>query len=161
MSRVLNRKNSAIIGVAFLLVAAGAYAYWTQIGTGSDTAATGTGSAIIVNQTTNPVNLAPNSGTQPLSGNFDNPNPGTVMVASVTAALASISGGGSDGTIDACTIADYRINNAMTTTISNGGVIASGNAVGTWSGPTIEMLDRPESQDNCKGATVNITYTSN
>ena len=91
-----------------------------------------------------------------LSGKFNNPNPGTVHVASVTATLDSISGGSAGP--PACTIADYQIDNATATVNAE---IAAGNAVGSWSGPTIKMLDSPTNQDACKGATVNITYSSN
>ncbi|MEA2156405.1 MAG: hypothetical protein QOE11_2545 [Solirubrobacteraceae bacterium] len=156
MTRKFNRKALAIGAVFALLAAGGAYAYWTQTGSGTGTAATGSGSAIVVNQTTTVSALSPASTPQALSGNFNNPNPGTVRVATVTASLASISGGA--GGTPACTTADYRINNPTATVNAT---IASGNGVGSWSGPTIEMLDAATNQDACKGATVNISYSSN
>jgi len=156
----IRRKRSVVIGiVAALAVAAGAYAYWTQTGSGSGTAATGSGTAITVNQTSTVTNLSPASTPQALSGTFDNPNSGTVHVTSVTATLASVTGGA--GGTPACTIADYQINNSPTTTISAAGQIPAGTGVGTWSGPTIQMLDSATNQNACKGATVNISYTSN
>ncbi len=159
MSRFMNKKSIVVVGVAFLLAAAGAYAYWTQAGTGSGTAATGSGVGITVNQTSTVTALTPASTPQALSGTFTNTNPGNVTVASVTATLDSITGG--LGGTPACTIADYQINNATTTTISASGLIPSGTGVGTWSGPTIQMLDSATNQNACKGATVNISYTSN
>jgi hypothetical protein len=155
MSRRFNPKAVAAVGFVFLLCAAGAYAYWTQAGTGSGTAATGSGSGVVVNQTSSVTNLVPGGTPQALSGTFNNPNPGTVRVAAVTAALNSITG--SVGS-PACTIADYRINNPIATVAAE---IPSGNGVGTWSGPTIEMLNTTGNQDACKNATVNVTYSSN
>jgi len=155
-----HRKRNIVIGlVAAMAVAAGAYAYWTQTGSGTGSATTGSGTPITVNQTSTVTGLSPASTPQALSGTFTNTNPGSVQVASVTATLTSISGGA--GGTPACTIADYQINNSPTTTISNGGLIPTGTGVGTWSGPTIEMIDSATNQNACKGATVNISYSSN
>ena len=156
MSRMLNRKSAAIVGVLVLFAAAGAYAYFTQTGTGDGTAATGSGTGVVVIQTSTVTELTPGSAAQPLSGNFNNPNPGTVRVVSVTASLQSVTGGA--GGTPACTIADYQINNP---TAAVNLTIAAGNGVGSWSGPTIQMLDPNTNQDACKGATVNVQYTSN
>jgi hypothetical protein len=156
-----NRKKRSIVIalVAALALSAGAYAYWTQSGSGTGSASTGSGTGITVNQTSVVSDLSPGSTPQALSGTFTNLNAGTVQVASVTATLASVTGGA--GGTPECTIADYQINNPTTTTISGGGVIASGTGVGSWSGPTIQMLDSGTNQDACKGATVNVSYSSN
>ncbi len=149
------KKRSTVIGlIAVLIASVGAYAYWTQTGAGGGTASTGSGSAIVVNQTSVITNLSPGSAPQTLSGTFTNPNPGSVRVASVTATIASVSGGA--GGTPACTVDDYAITDATTTV---GQTINSGTN-GTWSGPKIEMLDSAANQDACKGATVNVTYTS-
>ena len=137
-----------------LVAAVGAYAYWTNSGSGSGSAATGTNVAVTVVQTSTVSGLSPGSTPQALSGNFNNTNATPVYVTSVTASIASITG--SVGT-PACTAADYQINSP--TALVNAEV-PSGTAVGSWSGPTIEMLNTGANQDACKNATVNLTYTS-
>jgi hypothetical protein len=154
MSRMLNKKTAAIVSVLFLVAAGGAYAYFSQSGGGTGTATTGTGVDIVVTQVSTPTGLTPGSGTQALSGTFTNPNTSPVHIVSVTAALAAPTGGA--GT---CTVANYRIN-TPTTTFGTPLVVAANGGTGNWSGPTIEMLDTGVNQDGCKGATVNITYTT-
>jgi ABC-type glycerol-3-phosphate transport system substrate-binding protein len=161
MSRFINRRSAVVVGVLFLLSAAGAYAYFTQTGSGSGTAATGSGSAVVVNQTSTVSGLTPASTAQVLSGDFDNPNPGRVHVATITATVGSVTDT-LGAAITGCTTADYQINNSPITVGQN---IAAGNGVGSWGGgvggPTIEMLDRNVDQSACKNAIVHVSYTSN
>jgi hypothetical protein len=153
MSRMLNKKTAAIVSVLFLIAAGGAYAYFTQSGTGDGTATTGSGTGITVNQTSTVSALTPGSTAQALSGTLSNSNPGRVHVVSVTATLLSI-----QGSPAGCSIADYQINDP-TYTYPTPIDLANGTG-GAWSGPTIVMLDRNQNQDGCKGATVNIHYTT-
>lgn len=139
----------AVISAVLLAAGGGAYAYWTSIGSGSSTASTGTVVAVTVNQTSTVSGLAPGLGTQSLSGNFDNPNAGPVYIAAVTATVA-----GTDKT--GCTATDYTI--AGTATV--GVEVASGTAVGSWSGLTIKFNNKGTNQDACKGAVVTITYSA-
>jgi hypothetical protein len=155
MSRVFNRKSVAVVGVLFLLSAAGAYAYFTQTGSGSATATTGSTAPITVVQTSTISALTPGSTAQALSGKFNNPG-GAVHVTSVTATLASVTDALGDP-IGGCTTADYQINTPHPTIDLT---IAGGNGVGAWSGPTLQMLDSGANQDACKGAIVHVTYTS-
>lgn len=155
MFRQFNRKSVAVVGAFFLLVAGGAYAYWTSTGSGSGSAGTGTVTAVVVNQTSSITGLYPGGPAVALSGNFNNPNSGAVRVGTVTVALDSITG--SSGT-PACTTADYQLNNATATVNAQ---IASGNGVGSWSGPSIQMLNTGANQDACKNASVVLSYTSN
>ena len=156
MSLKHNRgKTIAVIGTAFLLAAAGAYAYWTQSGSGTGGAANGTTTAITVKQTSVVVGLYPGGPAVTLSGNFDNPNAGPVRVGTVTASLVDVTG--SAGT-PACTIADYTLANATATVNAD---VPSGMAQGAWTGPTIQLKNLATNQDACKNATVNLSYTSN
>lgn len=155
MSRKFRRISTATVGAVLLIVAGGAYAYWTVGGTGTGSAGTGTNVTITVIQTSTVSGLYPGGPSQPLSGNFNNSNTSPVRVASVTAALGSITG--SSGT-PACTIADYQINSATATVNLD---IAPGNGNGSWTGPSIQMLDTAANQDACKNVTVNLSYTSN
>lgn len=139
----------ALLGSA--LVAGAAFAYWTTTGSGSGSATTGTTTPVTVNQTSTVSNLAPGSGTQALSGNFDNPNSGPVYVASVSATVVRTDKTG-------CTAADYTI--AGTATVN--AEVPAGTAQGAWSGLTIAFNDKPATnQDACKGATVTLAFTSN
>ena len=90
MRQELGRRTVAIVaGITLLLVGGGvAFAYWTNQGAGTGSAATGTNAAVVINQTsTLTTALAPGVAAQPLSGNFDNPNTGPVYVAAVTATV--------------------------------------------------------------------------
>lgn len=152
MSRLLRQKKITVIGAICLLMAtAGAYAYWTQAGSGTGSADTGTSVALTIEQDTVVTGLAPGAPAVALEGSITNPGTGTVRVASVTVAIASVTGG--DGV---CTAANYAIANP---TDSTTGDIAGGASV-DWSGPTIRMVDTGVNQDGCKNATVNLTYSS-
>jgi hypothetical protein len=167
MSRLLNRRSIVVASLVALLAAAGAYAYWTQSGSGNGSAASkADGSDIVVNQTSTPANLTPGSTPQALSGTFTNTNAGHVYVGHITATLTSVSNG-TNGTpaitTDDCTIADYAIAGGATTAnvIDFTTEVASGSPSATpWSGLTIALLDRAGvNQNACKGATINIGYT--
>lgn len=144
-------KVAAIAG-GLVLVGGVAFAYWTQGGSGTGSASTGTTQAITVNQVDPVTNLAPGSGAQPLQGNFDNPNSGPVYVAKVAVAISSVD---STGTCDA---SDYTLS---ATEVAVGHEIAAGNGVDSWGPVTIAFNDKPGvNQDGCKGATVNLAYTA-
>jgi hypothetical protein len=155
MFRKFNRKVVVAAGAVLLIAAGGAYAYWTQGGSGTGSGANGTTVGITVNQTSTVTGMYPGGPAQALSGNFNNTNSGPVRVATVTAALVSVTG--SVGT-PACTIADYQLNTPVATVNAE---IASGSGVGAWSGPTVQLLNSATNQDACKNATVNLSYTSN
>lgn len=156
-----NKKRILAAGIvtAILLGGAGAaYAYWTNSGTGTGAADTGTNAAVTVVQTSDIAGIAPGSGTHALSGNFNNPNSGSVYVASVTVSIDSV--------VDAlgapavgCEADDYVLANATMTVNAN---VPSGTGVGSWSGATIAFVNEAaEDQNGCKNATVNLVYTSN
>jgi hypothetical protein len=146
---------AALVGV--LVIGGLAVAYWTQGGTGSGAASTGTTSAITVNQTSTASGMYPGGPAIALSGTFDNPNPGAVHISSVTAVVHAFSSQLLDGSKPACTQADYAIGGLGTGAI----VVPSGAGVGSWSGLTVRMLDGAGNQDNCKGVSITIDYTAN
>lgn len=153
MSRTFARKKIVAFGAAcFLLAATGAYAYWTQSGLGAGGAVTSTNEAITVNQTSTPTALYPGGPAQAISGNFDNPNAGKVRVAAVAVSIGSI-----EGSPAGCTAADYQLNNATATVNAE---IDPGDAVGSWSGPSVQMLNTGSNQDGCKNAIVNLSFAS-
>ncbi len=156
MRRRLSRRAAFawVVLVGGGAVAAGvAVAYWTTSGSGSGTATTGSAAGVTVNQTASPTGLYP-GGTAALSGNFDNPNSGSVYIASVAASVTAFSVQ-ADGTKPACTQANFSITG---TAIVNAEIVA-GNGVGSWSGLSLNMSDTGTNQDNCKNITVPIAYT--
>jgi len=146
-------KRIALVTAVLMLIGGAAFAYWTNSGSGSGTAQTGTNAAVVVHQTST-TDLYPGR-TQTLSGNFDNPNPGNTYVTAVTA---------TGYTIDAphvtagCTVAQG--NYTLGGTSNTPGDLPSGNGVGSWTGLTITMNNLGSNQDACKGAVVTITYAS-
>ena len=153
-----NRRKILLVAGALLLVfaAAGAYAYWSQGGSGSGSATAGSTSSVTVNQTNSVTGLYPGGAAVTLSGNFDNSNASAVQISSVTAVVSSISNAGTDLSKPACTSADFSIGGSM-----GAATIPSGTGVGSWTGLTIQLVNAVTNQDNCKGATANITNTAN
>ncbi|MGI8457339.1 MAG: hypothetical protein ACR2LI_04395 [Propionibacteriaceae bacterium] len=130
--------------------AGAAFAYWTNQGSGTGTAETGTNEAITINQVTDVTDMGPGVAPQALSGNFDNPNDGPVYVAAVTATVT-----GTDKT--GCGVTDFTI--AGTAPVA--AQVPAGTAVGSWAGLTIQFNNKVgTNQDACKGAVVTLTYAS-
>jgi hypothetical protein len=154
------RKKTAVVatGLALALATAAiAFAYWTNSGTGSGSASAGNDTGITVNQTSTVAGLYPGGPAEALSGDFDNPNSSQVYVHQVSATLASVSGGAQDSGKPACTVADFQLSGTATVDAE----VPSGNGVGAWSGISVRLLDGSANQDNCKNATVHISYSSN
>lgn len=141
--------------VASLVLAGGAYAYWTAggSGTGSGSAA-GSTTALTVNQSTTLAAMYPGDSAQTISGNFGNTNSGPIRVNTVTASIASVvkAAGAASGTCDAT---DFTLANAVMTVNAE---VPVGSGQGAWTGATIKFNNKASSQDQCKGATVNLSY---
>lgn len=148
------KKKAAALGIASVLVATGAYAYWTAGGSGTGTAATGTASAIVAKQTSTVTAMGPGVAAQALSGTFDNETDSAIYVTTVTASIGTVTGG--DG---ACSAADYTIANAVSDV---GAEVPMGVDVGVWGvsdTPTIAFVSSPTvDQDGCQNATVQVLY---
>jgi hypothetical protein len=154
-----NKKRLLAAGIVTVILLGGAgaaYAYWSVTGAGTGTAATGTGlDNIVINDTSSTSGIAPGSGQHTLSGNFDNLNDEAVYVSTVSVSISSISGAGVGG----CEADDYLISGSPMTVNAN---VPVGEGVGSWTGATIEFVNEAaEDQNGCKGATVNLAYTSN
>jgi len=157
MRKMRGTKRVAAIAAVLALVVAGiATAYWTQGGSGTGSANTGTTTAIVVHQTSPVAGLYPGGPAVTLSGNFDNSNAGPVLVSAVTAVVDPAFTAQADLTKPACTPADFVIAGAAPVGVQ----IPSGNAVGAWTGLTIQMQNSASNQDNCKNVTVTIDYTA-
>ena len=155
MRNITKRTFTIVVAAAVAVGGASvAFAYWTAGGSGTGSAATGTNSAIVVDQDSTVTAMAPGIAAQGLSGDFINTNSGPVYVASVTAAIGAIAGGAT------CEATDYTLLNAVSTVNAE---IPAGTDVGSWGTtdtPTIQFNNKPaENQDDCKNAVVTINYT--
>lgn len=150
----MTRKRGLVGAVAIaLLLAAGAYAYFTAGGSGTGTAPTSAGTTpLVATQTTVLTAMYPGDSAQTISGKFNNTNPGPIQVATVTASIASVTGG-----VGSCDASDYTLANAVMTV--GGTAVPVGTDVGAWTGATIKFNNKATNQDGCKGATVNLAYT--
>jgi hypothetical protein len=158
MTLIRRHKRLVVVTLLMTLAIAGvATAYWTQGGSGTGSGSTGTTANITVNQTSAVANLYPGGPPQALSGNFTNPNAGPVFVASVSAVVDPTFSARADNTKPACTAADFVIGGAAPVNAQ----IAAGVGVGAWGGLTLQMINAPTNQDNCKNVSVPILYTSN
>ncbi len=146
------KKTLVILTMALVLVLGGiAFAYWTNTGSGTGTATTGNNNAVVINQTSEITGLAPGQPAQTLSGTFDNPNPSPVYIGSVTAVVTGTDIGA------ACDATNYAIAGAAPVNAE----VPPGEDVGTWSGLTIQFVNKPAvNQDACKNAVVQIAYTA-
>lgn len=150
-----------IVGSATALISGGAaFAYWTSTGSGSGTVASTTPGTVVVAQTSVITAVNPGRAAQALSGTITNPAgaASSVYVTSLSVTLASVSKatGAPSG---ACAVTDYTLTGG--TSVAVGQNIDPGASV-TWSGPTIAFNNSTTvNQDGCKGATVNLAYTTN
>ena len=133
-----------------------ALGFWTQGGSGSGSATSGTSTIIVVNQTGAPTGLYPGGPAAALAGTFTNTNAGSVNITSVTAAVHAFASHLVSATKPDCTQADFAIGGT-----SGANVVPAGTAVGSWSGLTVRLVDNGLNQDNCKNVTITIDYTAN
>jgi hypothetical protein len=156
MLKLTPKRRLAVVLVAVLAVAGGAYAYWTASGSGDGTAtAKDATQPLTIHQTTALDPMYPGDSPQTISGNFDNPNSGPIRVATVTASIDAVTKaqGAPSGTCDAT---DFTLANA---TMNVGAEVPSGNGRGAWTGATIQFNNKSNvNQDACKGATVRLAY---
>jgi hypothetical protein len=152
------RKRAAAIatGAALTFIVGGvAFAYWSTTGTGTGSAATGDVVGVTIHATSTPVTgLYPGGPAQNVSGNFDNTNDGSVYIKQVTVAVDPA---WSVGTTLPCTAADFTV----TAPAANNAEIVKGAGVGAWGTATIKMNNLSTNQDNCKGVTVPLVFSSN
>jgi hypothetical protein len=164
MSRFSNMKLRTKIAVGATLGAAVlggggmlAFAYFTSNGSGTGSAGVGSSSPVTITQTGTVSGLVPNGPAQTINYKVTNPGSGSEYVNQVMVSVASISGAGTTTGpgVDACTPSLFQITqgSAIATDVA-GGASASGTA-------TISLPDDGNNQNNCQGATVNLSFTSN
>ena len=153
----LKSRRFAVVSavIAMLVVAAVAYAYWSATGSGTGSALTDNPGAqtVSVDQTTAPTGLYPGS-TINLSGTLTNSSTNPVHVNSISGTVTSVDTTHANA---GCSSSDYSVGG--TSSIGGSGSVAGSGGTQTWSGLTLTMSNTGVSQDACKGATVNISYT--
>lgn len=158
MGRFSKRAKIVVAGTVVLATIGGgvAFAYWSSNGSGSGTANTSTGASnLVVTQTSAPADLAPGLAPEAVTGTITNKATNSAFVNTVTVAIGSVTqAAGAQGTCDA---SDYTLSGA---TVTLGQDVAAGASV-NFSGPTLAFNDKSTNQDGCKGATVNLTYSTN
>ena len=154
--RKLNKKAKfAIVGATIAAVAGGgvAYGYWTTTGSGTGSASTSAGASnLTITQTSTISGLAPGVAAQTISGTVTNNATNSAYVNTVTASIASVTGGAG-----ACDASDYTLASPVMSVAQN--VAAGGSA--NFTGATLAFNNKATNQDGCKGATVNLAYASN
>jgi len=155
-------KKRIAIAASLLVVVIGAsaaFAYWTQGGSGTGSASAGTTTAISVYQTNTVTGLYPGGPAVALSGDFINPNPGSVTVDHITASVHAFTTSFANG-LPECTDADFTIGGTSGPYVVPTSPTPTTH-VGAWSGLTVQMVnDLANNQDNCKNANIQIDYVA-
>ena len=144
-------KSAAVVAAAVALVGIGGGAFGSQ-----DDAGVRAGiRAVTAHQTSVVTGLAPGSGTQPLSGTFDNLGSEPVYVTAVRANVVEVDDA-LGNPIAGCTADDFLV-------AGTGAVraqVPAGAGIGSWGNLTIEFHDTGANQDACKAAHLEIGYTT-
>ena len=153
----ISRKRAirGLVAAAVLACAVTAVAFWSTTGSGTGSGATANPGAqtVTVNQTSASTGLFP-GGSVALSGTIDNANSNPVQVATLSATVASVAEPHASA---GCSAADYSITGGPVAVNAN--IPAGGSE--PFSGLTLNMANTGSNQDACKGATVNVSYSTN
>ena len=156
VQRKPNRKKKVVaMTLALMGISGVAFAYWTTSGAGDGGAsAAATVSDVTVVQTSTVAGLAPGSGAHALSGTFNNPNTGPVMVGTLTATVDTVTKAVGAATGD-CDADDFTVSAPAVLNVE-----ADPDDTTTWSGLTISFNNKAGvNQDACKDATVTLAYS--
>jgi hypothetical protein len=168
--RKLTKKTAVIVAGSALLVAVGggvAFAYWTSMGSGNGSATTANGtSSLTVSPAAGPSDLAPGTAPESLTGTIANGGTSSVHVNTLTVTITGVDNAGAG-----CTIADYGLttgttaltkgsNAPSTLTVTVNKDVASSGSINF---PTVNLgfaNDPGASQDGCKGAAPQLSYSA-
>lgn len=101
--------------------------------------------------------LYPGGPSAPINFAITNPGSSTVHVGTVSTSLVSVTSDGIGGD-PTCTTGMYSIANSPVGPIGN---VVPGTTVFDATGITISMIDNNANQDNCEGAVVTLSFSSN
>ena len=164
MKRFMNKKVVAIgLAAGITLGGAGAaFAYFSSAGTGVGTAGVGTSAGLDIAQTNTVSNIQPDGVTHEIDYTVTNNNPGAEAVHQVTVTVASISGAGTQTGTDSLGNAYDACTPALFTVVQGSPLDANLAHLGTASGTaTVALNDDGNNQDNCQGATLHLSFSSN
>lgn len=149
-------KKTAAVAVVVAVVAiggaGGAYAYWTTSGSGSATAAAGTDAGFTITQVGSVSGLVPGV-AQTVDFKVNNTAGFAQYLTGVTASVSDATTGNGSG--PACSAADYVVDQIS---IAAGQLAAGQSQTGT---AKVKLVNSSANQDNCKGQTVTLAFTSN
>ena len=153
--RHLTKKRAVILGViAAMAFSAAAVAYFTSGGSGSGSATVGTAATVTITQTNTLAALYPTT-SQPVNLDIKNTGSGSQAVNKVH--LDSIA---ADAAHSSCDVSTSGANAAFTMADVTVGETLAAGATTSKSG-TLAMNDTGVNQDNCQGATLTLTFSSN
>jgi hypothetical protein len=154
MFRHLRRKHMAIAaGVVAVAVAGTAYAFWSSggAGTGSASVTNPGAQSVSISQTGSINNLSPGGPAQTVAGTVANSNGNAVRVGTITATVSGTSDAG-------CPASEFSLPQA-TATVNQ--TLPGGTGSANWSGISVQLNETGANQDDCKGVTVNLSFSSN
>jgi len=158
---VSGKRTLQVIVVAtagIILVSGAAFAFKTTGSTAPVSATTGETMAVVISQAAPTVFLTPGRSV-PLHGTVSNPNAEPVTFTGFAATIESIKTTHGEAARP-CAPEDYFLDGGPQITNGDSSDIPGLGEVG-WEGMTLHMIrDDTSSQDDCKGATVNIAYTT-
>lgn len=133
-----------IVAIAGVMAAVGAYAYFTNAGTGTGSATVGTSSGVTLSG--NAVGLLyPGGVDRPVTVTITNPGSGGQYIGTVSGTVAD--SGGCDGDW-------FEVDS-----VAYDGTLAPGAS--DTANTVVRMLDAPTNQDACKNLTMTINWSSN
>lgn len=151
----MNKKTVAILSAGLIVATAGgAYAYWTTSGSGTGSATTGTSTAVTLDQIGSITALTPGSPAQAVDFSITNPGTTNQYIASVAVSMTVTPG--SIAGQPPCTNADFTL---VQPTASYGD-LTPGLHNYSPSGASLALKNTALNQDNCKTATVSLTFNA-
>lgn len=144
------RRRGVVAGMLLaLVVAAGAYAYWTNSGGGTGSATTANPAGGLLSATNSSVSgLAPGAGAQTFDVTISNSGSSDIQASSLSAVVTTDKAG--------CDNTDYSV---TLPDISAGVNVPASGSTAAIAGGSIDFVNKATNQDACKGATVTLTYT--
>jgi hypothetical protein len=154
MPRKLTRKRLAIAAGAVLtvVIAGTAYAFWSSGGSGTGSASVGDPGAqsVSISQTGSINNLSPGGSAQTVSGTVSNPNGNAVHVGTITASITGTSNPG-------CPASEFSLPQA-TATVNQ--TLAANTGTASFTGITVRLAETGVNQDDCKGVSISLGFSS-
>jgi hypothetical protein len=151
MNRFSKKMRVAVGVVALMMVAAGAYAFWTGGGTGSGTGTVGTSATVVLTGAIGD-DLAPGTAV-PITFTAANADTSPIMVTTVRVGTGAF-------TVDAGHVGCVTTAFTMATVTENHEVPAGATAEALPVNGSVAMANTALNQDLCKGATLTVALTT-